>query len=75
MRLSVEQEDLLRLAAAEQGESVTGFVLAAATERAREVVGQGHLVELSRERFARFRRALAEPVEDMPVLRRYARPS
>jgi uncharacterized protein (DUF1778 family) len=75
MRLSDEQENLLRQAAAEQGESLTGFVLAAATARARQVIEQAQRIELSRATFARFAEALNDPVEDMPTLRRYARPS
>jgi uncharacterized protein (DUF1778 family) len=72
MRVSGEQEDLLRRAAAQQGESMTGFVLAAATTRAHQVIEQAQRIELGREAFARFVEALSEPVEEMPVLRRYA---
>jgi uncharacterized protein (DUF1778 family) len=75
MRVSAEQDDLLRQAAAEQGESVTGFVLAAATARARQVIEQAQRIEVSRDAFARFAEALNGPVEDVPELRRYARPS
>jgi uncharacterized protein (DUF1778 family) len=75
MRLSAEQEGLLRLAAAEQGESVTGFVLAAATARARQVIEQAQRIELSRAAFARIADALDDPVEDIPALRRYAQSS
>src|SRR5262245_28929860 len=67
MRLSDEQENLLRQAAAEQGESLTGFVLAAATARARQVIEQAQRIELSRTAFARFAEALNDPVEDMPT--------
>jgi uncharacterized protein (DUF1778 family) len=71
MRLNGEQEDLLRQAAAEQGESLTGFVLAAATARAREVIEQAQRIELSKDDFTRFVGALNGPDEDLPVLRRY----
>ena len=64
MRLSDEQEELLRRAAAQQGESVTGFVLAAATAHARQVIQQAQRIELSRDAFARFVEALSEPVEE-----------
>jgi uncharacterized protein (DUF1778 family) len=75
MRLSAEQENLLRLAATQQGESVTGFVLAAATARARQVIDQAQRIELSRAAFAQLAEALNDPVEDMPTLRRYAQSS
>ncbi len=74
MRLNAEQEGLLRAAASREGQSVTGFVLAAATERAREVLDAAERIELSRRAFERFVRALDEPVEAMPTLGRYARP-
>lgn len=75
MRLRREQEDLLRKAAAEQGETLSGFVLGAATARAREVIDEAERIAVGREAFARFVKALNDPVEDMPVLRRYARSS
>lgn len=74
MRLSAEQEDLLREAASRQGQSVTGFVLAAATERARELLDTAERIELSRRAFESFLRALDEPVAAMPTLHGYARP-
>jgi uncharacterized protein (DUF1778 family) len=73
MRVSDEQNRLLRQAAADAGESLTGFILSAATERARQVIGQAHRVEVTMNTFQRFVQALDEPVQDMPVLRRYAR--
>jgi uncharacterized protein (DUF1778 family) len=73
MRLSSEQEDLLKAAATRQGQSLTGFVLGAATERAQEVVEKAQRIELSRQEFDRFSKALDSPVEPMPALRRYAR--
>ena len=73
MRLSSEQEELLKAAASRQGQSLTGFVLGAATERAQEVVEKGQRIELSRQEFDRFFKALDAPVEPMPALHRYAR--
>ncbi len=73
MRVPPEQEHLLRAAAALSGESVTGFVLAAATSRARDVVEVATRIELGTEAFERFASALDDEPQDLPVLRRYAR--
>lgn len=74
MRLSSQQEGLLRSAAERQGQSITGFVLGAATDRAREIIDQAERIELNRRDFRRFIKALDSPVESMPTLTRYARP-
>lgn len=74
MRLSSLQEGLLRAAAERQGQSITGFVLGAATDRAREIIDQAERIELNRRDFARFIKALDSPVESMPTLTRYGRP-
>ena len=73
MRVSERQERELRAAAELTGETITGFVLAAATERAREVIERAERLNVSAEAFERFVAALDEPVEEMPTLRRYAR--
>jgi uncharacterized protein (DUF1778 family) len=73
MRLSSAQEELLKAAATQQGQSVTGFVLGAATDRAQEVVERAQRIELSRKEFDRFSKALDAPVEPVPALRKYAR--
>lgn len=73
MRVSSDQENLLRAAAELSGESVSGFVLAAATGRARDVIGAANRIELDAETFERFVSALDDEPEDLPVLRRYAR--
>jgi uncharacterized protein (DUF1778 family) len=72
MRVSERQERLLRSAAELSGETLTGFVLAVATERAEQVLERAHRIELSSEAFQRFVDALDSPAEDMPVLRQYA---
>ncbi len=72
MRVSERQERLLRSAAELSGETLTGFVLAVATERAEQVLERAHRIELSSEAFQRFVDALDSPAEDMLVLRRYA---
>jgi uncharacterized protein (DUF1778 family) len=73
MRVSERQERVLRAAAELSGETLTGFVLAAATERAQEVLERAERIDVSVEAFARFVAALDEPPEEMPTLRRYAR--
>jgi uncharacterized protein (DUF1778 family) len=47
-------------------------VLAAATERAETVLERAERIDLSTQAFQRFVAALDQPVEEMPVLRRYA---
>lgn len=73
MRVSERQERVLRAAAELSGETLTGFVLGVATERAEQVLERANRVDLSAEAFDRFVAALDEPAEEMPVVRRYAR--
>jgi uncharacterized protein (DUF1778 family) len=73
MRVSDQQESLLRAAAELSGETLTGFVLSVATERAQDVVERSQRIEVSTEAFERFVAALDRPPEEMPTLRRYAR--
>ena len=73
MRVSGRQERVLRAAADLTGETLTGFVLAAATERAEEVIERAERIEVSSEAFERFVTALDGPGEEMPTVRRYAR--
>lgn len=54
------------------GETLTGFVLSVATERAEEVVERAQRIDLGNEAFRRFVEALDAPIEQMPTLRRYA---
>jgi uncharacterized protein (DUF1778 family) len=72
MRVSGRQEKVLRAAAGLTGETLTGFVLAAATERAEAVLERAGRIDVSAEAFERFVSALDEPPEEMPVLQRYA---
>jgi uncharacterized protein (DUF1778 family) len=71
MRVNPRQERILRAAADLTGETLTGFVLAAATERAGTVLERAERVDLSAKAFRRFASALDHPVEEMPVLRGY----
>lgn len=73
MRVGERQERLLRAAADLTGETLTGFVLAVATERAEQVLERAERIQLSAEVFARFVAALEEPASDMPTLRRYSK--
>jgi uncharacterized protein (DUF1778 family) len=73
MRVSGRQERILRAAAELSGETLTGFVLGVATERAEQVLERANRVDLSAEAFDQFVAALDEPVEEMPVVRRYVR--
>ena len=72
LRVSERQERVLRAAADLTGETLTGFLLAAATERAEEVMARAQRIEVSSEAFERFLAAI-DGVEDMKTLRRYAK--
>jgi len=72
MRVSERQERVLRAAAELSGETLTGFVLSVATERAEEVLERAQRIEVSAEAFERFVAALDAPPDEMPTLRRYA---
>lgn len=72
MRVSEQQERILRTAAELSGETLTGFVLSVATERAADVVARAQRIEVTEEAFHRFVAALDGPPEDMPRVRRYA---
>jgi uncharacterized protein (DUF1778 family) len=73
MRVSEHQERVLRAAADLSGETLTGFVLSVATERAEQVLERAQRIDLSGEAFQRFVAALDGPIEEMPALRRYTR--
>ncbi len=51
---------------------MTGFVLAAATERAETVLERAERINVSAQAFQRFVAALDQPTGEMPVLRHYA---
>lgn len=72
MRVSEQQERILRTAAELSGETLTGFVLSVATERAADVVARAQRIEVTAEAFDRFVAALDGSPEDMPAVRRYA---
>ena len=73
MRVSKRQERVLRAAADLSGETLTGFVLGAATEWAEEVLVRAQRIELGREASRRFVEAVDGPAEEMRTLAGYAR--
>lgn len=73
LRVNPHQEARLRAAAEANGETLTGFLLAAGAERADEVLARAGSIEVSHEAFERFVAALDDPPAPMPTLTRYAR--
>lgn len=67
-RLSPEQEQALRHAAALTGQSLSGFVLSAAVDHAHDLLARANRIELSEAAFRRFVAALDEPDEAAPEL-------
>jgi uncharacterized protein (DUF1778 family) len=67
-RLTAEQERALRDAAALTGQSVSGFVLSSAVERAHVLLERANTIELSDAAFRRFVATLDEPAEVVPEL-------
>ena len=68
VRVTPEQEALIRQAADLEHETVTAFVLETATEHARRVLKAHSAVTLSNEAFDRFYAALDDPPEAVPEL-------
>jgi len=73
MRVPPEQADLIRQAAAARGESVTGFVLQAATRAADEALAVERETLVTPEFFAELLAALDAPDEGSEELRALAR--
>jgi len=68
VRVSAEQDAMIREAAALAGQTVTGFLLDAAEDRAREVIDERRDLVMSKATFARFAEALDAPGEAVPEL-------
>lgn len=68
VRVTADQEALIRHAASLADETVTAFVLRPATERARSLVEAQRTVTLPNETFDRFYDALDEPAAIVPEL-------
>ncbi|HST41321.1 MAG TPA: DUF1778 domain-containing protein [Conexibacter sp.] len=76
VRVSDEQNALIREAAALSGQTVTAFLLDAAQDRARALMDERRHLVMSQHAFARFAEALdapAEPVAEMSELFRLPR--
>ncbi len=73
LRVNADQEARLRAAAEADGETLTGFMLAAAAERADRVLERAGRIEVSDEAFRSFVAALEGTAEDMPTLSRYVK--
>jgi uncharacterized protein (DUF1778 family) len=72
LRVNPDQEARLRAAAEANGETLTGFLLVAGTERAEEVLERSRRIAVSGDAFDLFVAALDADVEPMPTLKRYA---
>lgn len=72
LRVDPDQVARLRAAAEANGESLTGFLLAAGAERAQAVLERTSRIALSATAFEQFVAALDAKPEPMPTLRRYA---
>lgn len=68
MRITPDQEALIREAAGLAHETVTAFVLSTVTERARKLLDARRTVTLPNETFDRFYEALDEPETVVPQL-------
>lgn len=68
VRVTAEQEALIRQAADLEHETVTTFLLETATERAHRVLKASSTVTLENEAFDRFYAALDDPAEVVPDL-------
>ena len=68
VRVTADQEALIRHAASLANETVTAFVLGTATERATKLVEAQRTVTLPNETFDRFYAALDDPVTIVPEL-------
>ena len=68
VRVTPEQDALIRQAADLEDTTVTAFVLDTATARARRVVKQHQDLVLSNEAFDRFLAELDKPAESVPQL-------
>ncbi len=72
VRVSAQQERILKAAAELSGETLPGFVLSVATERAADVLARGQRIEVTAEAFDRFAAALDGSPVEMPTVRTYA---
>ncbi|MGH2855514.1 MAG: DUF1778 domain-containing protein [Solirubrobacteraceae bacterium] len=69
VRVTDAQDTLIRQAATLNGQTVTGFLLDAAQERARELLDERRHLVMSDRAFERFAAALDAPGEVVPEMR------
>ena len=72
IRVDPEQAARLRAAGDVNGETLTGFLLGAAAQRAEEVLERAGRIAVNDAAFERFVAALDAPVETMPTVERHA---
>jgi uncharacterized protein (DUF1778 family) len=68
VRVTDEQDALIREAAAAAGQTVTAFLLSAAEDRARAILDERRHLVMSARAFAAFTAALDQPGEPVPAL-------
>lgn len=68
VRLTDEQDAIIREAAAAAGQTITAFLLSAAEQRAREILDERRHLVVTDRAFAAFAAALDEPGEDVPAM-------
>ncbi|MGA2162940.1 MAG: DUF1778 domain-containing protein [Solirubrobacteraceae bacterium] len=68
VRVTDEQDAIIREAAMLAGETLTAFLLSAAQERARELLDERRHLVMSDHAFERFAEALEAPAERAPAL-------
>jgi uncharacterized protein (DUF1778 family) len=73
LRVDPQLQARLRAAAEANGETLTGFILVAAAQRAEEVLHRAERIAISADAFARFAAALDATDDAMPTLRRYVK--
>lgn len=68
IRTTAEVKELINRAASTSGMSVSAFLVAAAQERAKQVLSESELMTLSRDDWSRFFEALEHPEKPRPNL-------
>jgi uncharacterized protein (DUF1778 family) len=68
VRVTDEQNAIIREAAAVAGQTVTAFLLSAAEDRARGLLEERRHLVMTRAAFAKFAAALEEPAEAVPPM-------
>jgi uncharacterized protein (DUF1778 family) len=68
VRVTDEQNAIIREAAAAAGQTVTAFLLSAAEERARNLLDERRHLVMTHATFARFAAALEAPAEAVPAM-------